>query len=310
MIANNVVFPIPPSYNSSDRLDTVQMKKYLDYLWNSGVKVVITTAGTSQYNLLSDSEVIFLNRFVLNNFQGVVIAGLPVLSERFLSERIAVMNTDCPEKDRLFLMLLYSERYYHDDDVIEFVERMSGISQFSMFVHAVPIRNGKGGEYCYDARMLNRLAEIPNVVGIKEESPTFEMALSVCLKIENKDFIIVAAGKSMSRFSHLHHAGVHTFLSGVGSIYPKVEIKYFEHMQDGELDKAEEIVKKWEEPFFNLTMGKIGYHIALRECLKIKGLGCEHNRKPFPNATEMEILELRAMLKHFDKLYVEEFGDE
>ena len=51
-IGQNVVLPIPPSYHKDGTLDRTQTSKYVQWLEKSGVKCIMTTAGTSQFNLL------------------------------------------------------------------------------------------------------------------------------------------------------------------------------------------------------------------------------------------------------------------
>ena len=60
-------------------------------------------------------------------------------------------------------------------------------------------------------------------------------------------------------------------------------------------------VIKFEAPFFNVFM-KIGWHKALREGLKQKGLCCQFNRKPFNFPTQAERLEIADILNYIDKL--------
>ena len=50
------VYAIPPSFKN-DNLDCNSIVKYLKYLEDKGAGRVLTTAGTSQFNLLSLEEI-------------------------------------------------------------------------------------------------------------------------------------------------------------------------------------------------------------------------------------------------------------
>ena len=60
------VFPIPPAYDKDGNLDLNAVRKYIKYLEKNGVEVIMTTAGTSQFNLLTLNDIILLIKFVLN----------------------------------------------------------------------------------------------------------------------------------------------------------------------------------------------------------------------------------------------------
>jgi dihydrodipicolinate synthase/N-acetylneuraminate lyase len=50
---NGPVYPISPSFDENENLELESTKKYLTHLKDGGAKIVMTTAGTSQFNLMS-----------------------------------------------------------------------------------------------------------------------------------------------------------------------------------------------------------------------------------------------------------------
>ena len=80
------VYPISPSFDENEKLELLSTIKYLNYITKEEGKIVMTTAGTSQYNLLTIDEVRSLNLCVINNFKEEKILGLPALSLKHLKE--------------------------------------------------------------------------------------------------------------------------------------------------------------------------------------------------------------------------------
>ena len=68
MIFNSPVYPIPPSFKNEE-LELNSTKKYLDFLNQEGAKIIMSTAGTSQYNLMDIEEIRKFN-LQLNSFSG------------------------------------------------------------------------------------------------------------------------------------------------------------------------------------------------------------------------------------------------
>ena len=76
------VVGIPASYDSRENLEIDSTIKYLNYLDSQKVHTVMTTAGTSHFNLLDIEEIHTLNRTVVENFSNHKIIGVPALSTK------------------------------------------------------------------------------------------------------------------------------------------------------------------------------------------------------------------------------------
>ena len=100
---NSPVYPISPSFDENEKLELVSTIKYLNYILKQDGKIVMTTAGTSQYNLLSVDEVRSLNLCVVNNFKEQKILGLPALSLKHIKEEIEFLNTICKVEDIMMM---------------------------------------------------------------------------------------------------------------------------------------------------------------------------------------------------------------
>ena len=172
MIFNSPVYPIPPSF-SNDELELTSTKSYLEYLYEKGAKTVMSTAGTSQFNLLTSSEIDMFNNTLLN-FKGKKIIGLPAVS--FYELKHAIRGWNSTNYDDVYLLILFPERYYNDEQVIEFFKDVCKESKYPILAHGNTMRKGMGGEYNYSFNLLKKLSKIDNFIGIKEESPSIDFA--------------------------------------------------------------------------------------------------------------------------------------
>jgi len=291
---NSPVYPIAPSFDENEVLEFDSTNKYLKYLTESGVKTVMTTIGTSQYNLLSLEEIREFNK-VVSTFDGEKIIGLPVVSQLHLIGEINLVNEYC-DVDTTSILVLFPERYYDDMQVVEFFERVCDTSNFPVLAHGNALRKGKGGSYEYSKPLLEKLSKIEGFIGIKEESSNM-MHTSVNLP---EGLEIIVAGGSMKRFWALEPHGATTYLAGVGSFTPKVEEDFYSSYSDGDLMRAKNIMDKFEKPLFTTFMTE-GWHLSMRTALKHMGF-IKHDRKPFkqPSAeTSHKIVSaLNQLLQH------------
>ncbi len=267
------VYAIPPSFKN-DEIDLKSTSKYLSFLENTGATRVLTTAGTSQFNLLSLSETYFLNTCLINNFSGEKILGLPALSLKHLKIEIEKLNK--LESLNTKLLILFPERYYTDNQILEFFDAICALSLYPIYLHGNPLRKGMGGTYEYTNSLLEKLSRIDNFEGIKEEYSSLDLSIK---SIQDLDLDIIVAGGSMRRFWTLSPFGATSFLTGVGNFNPTHSEEFYQAFTNGKYGKCMDIIQNIETPLFNTFM-KVGWHAAMRIALKTQGYILE-DRKPF-----------------------------
>lgn len=151
-----------------------------------------------------------------------------------------------------------------------------------VYIHGYNFKSYKGGEYQYTNKLINELSNLPNIKGIKEENSNIWNSYNIFKDFEIKkckDFEIILAGGSQRRHWFLGKE-YFTFLSGIGSVFPEIDLNYYQYYQQGLFKNARHIIDNLEDMFFD-TFFNIGWHIALRESLKIYDL-IKGNKKPFP----------------------------
>ena len=262
------VIPIPPSYNQDETLSLEDTTKYLNFLEDHRCSTVMTTAGTSQFNLLDKHEIGSLNDCV-SNFDGKVILGLPPLSLNQVIE--FVQNSK--ERNNTHWMALYPDRYYDNESIIDYFKCIREHTDKRIYVHGMFTRSGYGGNWNYNADVLNKLCEDGVICGIKEEHSDLAASYNMIRNL-HPDLDVIVAGGSMRRHQFLRSAGANSFLAGIGNLFPAIEEKY---IHGREIDMCLSLESKLFDVF-----GKYGWHRSLRIGLACLGLGCYNDRRPYP----------------------------
>ena len=247
-IGKSLVVPIPAMYDNDGGINKLSVFSYLEFLKNKGVNCVMTTAGTSQFNMLSRGGIAKLNYTVsAEGFSSYILGIAPTNTIRTI-EQIKSLQKIVGKKSNKCVMLLYPERYYDDETIIGHFYRCADSSEIPVIIHAMFMRQGNGGWYDYSAKLINKLVEHPNIIGIKEETSELGKAYNICNKIDTDKCLVIAAGGSMRRFNALKPTGVQTWLSGVGNMFPEAELCF--RKDTSRLD----IIKDFENPMFNVFM--------------------------------------------------------
>jgi len=281
------VVAIPPSFNEDQSLETKSTVKYLQYLHDNGAKRVMTTAGTSQFNLLSLDEIHELNASV-TAFPGDKILGVPPLATKDAIKFIR--DGEYYSDNRTHFMLLYPDRFYSNACIIEYVSEITEAIGKPVYMHTQKMRHGIKGSWEYNANVINSLKD--KVVGIKEEISDLKESYDFVNKL-HFTFDIIVAGGSMRRFAYLNLAGANSFLSGLGNFEPKRELDFQNHERKI-YDKYQSL--DVESNLFDVFM-KYGWHRSLRYGLKFFGLTCFNNRNPWPKDDDIFVKEIEKVLK-------------
>lgn len=294
-----VIYPVPPAFKDGI-LCPEEIKKYLTYLYDNGAKTILVTAGTSRFNFLSDLELIKFNT-LCSQFGGNVVLGIPPTSNVHAKNYIIKINELASRDDVNVdgVLCFYPDRYYDDKSIVEYFNWLADELNVPVMVHGMPMRKASGGMWEYNTRIIEKIKRHPNIIGMKEESPTIDGAYEVC-KSASSDFLVFPAGGSCRRFLLTHPRGAQTFLGGIGNIFPQIEEYFFNRFTNGDVKEAYRIVVDYEEPVFDVFK-PIGWHKALQEALNYKGLLVTENRKPFSDITDEQKLDVHKVIDEIEE---------
>ena len=294
-VAGGVVFPILPSYTRGGELDESAVASYVRYLEAHAVPTVMTTAGTSQFGLLSLEEVEALSEVVATTFTRRTILGAPPLAERLLLPFLDGLVAQHPGVE---LLIIYPERFYGYDDVTAYIRRVARHVKAPMHLHGLPFRLATGGYQDVTADLVQRLAvEAPGLIGMKEECSTMEAGFVLCDRVSRGvAFEFIVAGGSMRRYLLMHAAGATSFLAGVGSLFPSLDLAFYDHIRRGDLPSALTVLRAVETPTFDVFM-ELGWHRSLRHAARVLGLVRGPERAPFKELGRRERRAVEAVVE-------------
>jgi 4-hydroxy-tetrahydrodipicolinate synthase len=295
---NYPVYAIPPSFEDQE-LEFDTLKVYLEFLESNNAKCIMTTAGTSQFTLLTTSELRKFNVACAKYFNKEKILGLREGPAFKIKKEIDYLyeNIDIDDLENISILLLFPERYYNDTELIKYFYNIADHSNFPILIHGNKIRRGNGGTYEYTADLINELARHPNIIGIKEECSSWDLGYELCRDIEDDNFNIIVAGGSQKRFLALRNGGANSFLTGIGNLNPELAETFYSECNINNISKAIEIVKH-EKILFDIFM-KIGWHASLRFALSYKGL-LKDNRAPFVELPDVDKFNIINTLKKLE----------
>ncbi|MFI5204854.1 MAG: dihydrodipicolinate synthase family protein, partial [Flavobacteriales bacterium] len=266
------VIPLPTPFTSAGAVDYTALKNYVGFLAQKGIACVMTTVGTSRFNLVTNDEVKRINEAVVEAGKGkliTIVANPPVGSLEHAKE--FARHSESIGAD--YFLAYFPERYYGEENTFRFFNELNGcVKNTRILIHEMPMRNGLGaGQVQYSLPLLEQLLALSQVAGFKEEALDAEYSNKIVEKF-NKTAIIIGAGGGMSRFLNRdHQRGAVAYLGGIGNFYPELELEFYAAIMGGNQTRASQIVNEIEIPYFNDVV-PMGWHPSLKAALALKEL--------------------------------------
>lgn len=291
------VIPLPTPFTADGAVDYAAMDSYVRFLVTNGIRNVMTTVGTSRYNLLTEDEVKRINETVVKAAEGkaITIVANPQVGGTSKAIEFA-KHAESIGAD--YFLAYFPERHYGEDNTFSFYEAISNaLTKTDILIHEMPMRNGYGpGNVQYSIDLMHRVLELDRVAGVKEEALDAEYSNKLVAAISAKA-IVIGAGGGMSRYYlRDHKLGSLAFLGGIGNFVPALELDFYSKMISGNIDAAGKIVNEIELPFFQKVV-PVGWHPSLKSVLGLKGLMPEYERPPMKQVAGEEKELLRSTLK-------------
>ena len=297
------VIPIPTPFTANEEVDYAALSTYVDYLVSHGIKNIMTTVGTSRFNLLTDEEIKKVNQTIVEAAKGkaITMVANPITG----GTRNTIAHAKHAEEIGADLFLVYfPERYYGEDNTYEYFRLIAESVKMGILIHEMPMRNGYGGPAVqYSLKLLEKLLIIENIVGLKEEALDAEYSNYLVEALSEKA-VIIGAGGGMSRYFERDFArGSKAFLGGIGGFVPALELSFFEYLTRGQKEKAEKIVREIEKIYFEKVV-PVGWHPSLKRALALKELLPKYERAPMKMLNENEESIVRKELEKHNWLYI------
>lgn len=290
------VIPLPTPFTKDGDVDYKTMHSYVEFLVSNGIRNVMTTVGTSRFNLLTDEEVMKLNETVVKAAAGkaVTIVANPTVGS---TRRTIEFGKHAQKIGADFFLAYYPERFYGEENLYNYFETITKEVSTPILLHEMPMRNGFGaGTVQYSVALLERLLALPTIAGFKEEALDNEHSNKIVSTFRDRA-VIIGAGGGMSRYLLRDHAlGSQAFLGGIGNFIPSLETDFFDAITGGNKAEAERIVNEIELPYFQKVV-PFGWHPSLKAAIALKGLMQPYERAPMIEIKGAQLEELKDVLK-------------
>ena len=286
------IYTVFTAFTISYEIDYEAIGKYIDHLYETGARTFYVMPYNSRYSQLTSDEILSLNEFVIRRAKGLdqenlVVVGDPIHCSTSESIKFA---RHAREAGADVISLIVREKYFTDSQIIEHFATVGREGGLPILVHEMPFLSGLNGKQMHwPESLLNRLADVPEIIAIKEDAKDFQTACNI-LKLEPR-MRVVMAGRKSSFIRYKGHGGV-SYLNGISMLDARIGVKFSQAYKSGDQDTIEYIMHKIEAPFFDKCASKYGWHRTNKALLQAAGLMHRRDRMPLQSLNEQEYEEV------------------
>lgn len=141
--------------------------------------------------------------------------------------------------------------------------------------------------------LLKKIAQIDNIVGIKNTNLDFSQTIKILYEFRNDTGFKILAGTDYYILSTLLHGGVGC-VAGTANVAPGMVCDIYNKFEEGDIAGAVEAQNRLIPLRDTYNYGS--FPVVMKDCLNLMGLNIGHPVKPIDHCSEERMEELRKVL--------------
>jgi len=256
------VVPVNVCFAADDSIDYDAMRRYVDWLCEQRVPVVLLTYGSSEFAALSAEEIWKLTELFARTVAGrslfVTSTGYWSIDEcrRFLR------HADAAGADAVKVQInpwLGQER----EVLVGYFDAIRGAA-------GIPLLLWGAWPDPYPIAAVRELAARDEVVGIKNDGDPFYAYYDLLRATADERFAVISGGQ-MRNFMFGHPLGGAAWLCTVAPFRPDLALRFYGHLQAGEVEAAWGMVERYEDRWLPVAV-EHGWLESVKAAMELHGL--------------------------------------
>jgi 4-hydroxy-tetrahydrodipicolinate synthase len=288
------IFPaLVTPFKANEDLDEDALRNLVKYLMKD-VNGFVATGTTGEFVYLTDEE----RMKVIESVVDEVAGKKPVIAGTGASSTKQTIELTKHAKEVGAIAALVVTPYYFNPTYKEIYEHYEKLNEldFPIIIYNIPQATGVNKEWW----TVEGLAELENIVGIKDSSGNFPFLASLFEKVGDKISIICGCDEiGMAALA----SGADALILASANLIPDIWQEIYKAVQCKELEKAQELQRKIQKLVRIVT--RTCAHEAVKSGLNMMGVDVGRSRKPtMPGDAfrKEDLEELRIELENLDKI--------
>lgn len=270
-----------------EQINETELRNQVNRQIEAGVHGLFCLGTNGENYILSQAEKLEIIRIVVDENKGrlPVYAGTGCVGTKEtieLSQKAKELGVDALSViTPYFAAISQDELYTHFKAVAEAVD-------LPVVLYNIPARTGNNLDYTTVAR----LAEIPNIVAVKDSSGNFDNILRYLEATDPASFAVLSGNDSLILWTLL--AGGTGGISGIANLFPVTMVKIYELWKQGDFVTAKAVQDSIRPIRDCLKLGNP--NSVVKKAVNLLGYPAGPCKKPFDQLSDKAVLEIKRTL--------------
>jgi len=279
-------------FKSNYELDEEAIRGQVDFLIKKGVHGILACGSLGEFSYITESERKKVAEIAVDQANGrvpVMIGTASCSTDEVI--RLTRHAKDIGADASVVVPPYYFVQFMKNEALYEHYRAIAEASDFPIVIYNFPASNSIN----LDPALIARLAQIPNIAGLKDSTDALRHMQSVILLTEGK-FKVIAGSEDL--MLPILMIGGYGAVTGPGNFHPDFTVGCYEAFKKGDLNKAMELSRKIMRMQKVLPIGRTGTIPVFKEAIKLTGRNISPTvRRPLLPLTTDERERLRQILK-------------
>lgn len=290
MEIKGIITAMVTPFHDDESLDIDSAKKMAEWLIQKGVNGLFIAGTNGEFHLLSDDEKVELTKAVVETAKGrvPVIAGAGCCGTQHsieLSKRLVEAGADALSLvTPYYLVPNQEDLYVHFKTIAESVN-------IPFLLYNIPGQTG-----CkIEPSTAFRLADVKNIIGIKDSRGDFNTQLEYIEISKKKDFIVLNGSDSL--MLKAFKAGAVGSVAATSNVIPEIEVELYNDFLKGDLEQAQH-QRDLMDPL-RMALKKCVAPAVMKKTLNMMGIHAGITRRPVQMPKEDVVEVIKEMLDSY-----------
>jgi 5-dehydro-4-deoxyglucarate dehydratase len=182
----------------------------------------------------------------------------------------------------------------NDDGLFEYYRTVAAATKLGVVLFQTPAMN-------FSVALLRRLAEVPNIVGMKDEHGDMKQFVRQWRAVRERIKLMCGVGEILA--PSYFALGVEVFTSGIVNFMPRTPRRILELLRAREFEAAARLVEDETLAIYDLRAKRPGYTtVVIKEGMNLCGMHAGPPRPPLAPLPDSDLNELRGILSRIGVL--------
>ncbi len=282
-----VIPPIVTPVDAEERVIEKSLRQIVDHIVAGGVHGILSLGSNGEFFGLQREEQERAAAITIDQARGRVPVYVGIAD---ITTRECVRWARWAEQQQAQAVSVLHPMFLspNDEELYQHFRTVAEATSLPVLLYNNPDRMRCG----ISANLIERLAEIPNIVGVKESSGDMTLTAEFIRRTRNRDFKVIA-GRDILILSTLAYGGVGTVASSA-NIVPKLVVEIYDRFMAGDLAGAREAQYRLAPMRMAYNLGS--FPVVTKDYMRLLGFEVGEPIRPNTRCKPENMAKLRKLL--------------